>query len=215
MGIFLNNGFAYADYRESVQEPYFVDKSMLIKELIAALGRKNRYLCITRPRRFGKSVMASMVGAFFGKAVDSSDLFDTLAIANHPDYGVHLNKHHVIYIDFSRIPEGCDSYPAYMDRILISLKADLTDEYPDLGLDLSQAVWDTLRFVFEKTGQRFIFVMDEWDTIFHKSYARNEDKEKYLEFMLNLLKDQPYPLDENSNLLKIQLSRCLAHAHHF
>lgn len=81
MGMFLNSKSPYADYRETVNDLYFVDKSMLLKELFPALGKKNRYFCITRPRRFGKSVMANMVGAFFGKAADSSGLFDTLAIA--------------------------------------------------------------------------------------------------------------------------------------
>ncbi len=65
-------------------------------------------------------------------------------------------------------------------------------EYPALELDLTKAVWDNLQLVFEKTGQKFIFVMDEWDAIFHKSFIRREDRKKYLEFIKNLLKDQVY-----------------------
>ena len=96
MGIFLNSKSPCADYRETVSDLYFVDKSMLITELIPALEKKNRFFCITRPRRFGKSVMANMIGAFFSKAVDSSGLFDRLAIAKHRSYSEHLNRHNVI-----------------------------------------------------------------------------------------------------------------------
>lgn len=192
MGMFLNSKSPYADYCETVSDLYFVDKSMLLKELFPALGKKNRYFCITRPRRFGKSVMANMVGAFFGKAMDSSSLFDALAIAGQQDYVSYLNKYNVIYIDFSRMPENCGSYYAYISRILNGLKEDLIQEYPKLALDPEKAIWDNLQMIFEETGQKFIFVMDEWDAIFHKSFIREEDREKYIEFIKNLLKDQVY-----------------------
>ncbi len=192
MGFFLNSKGPCADYREMISDSYFVDKSMLIKELLPALGKKNRFFCITRPRRFGKSVMANMVGAFFGKSVDSSELFDFLAIAKHKNYKEHLNQHNVIYIDFSRMPENCNSYQAYISRIQSGLKEDLILEYPELPLDLAKAVWDNLQMIFEKNGQKFIFVIDEWDAIFHKSFIKEEDKERYLEFLRNLLKGQIY-----------------------
>lgn len=78
---------------------------MLLTELIPALEKKNRFFCITRPRRFGKSVMANMVGAYFSKSADSGSLFDHLEIAKQNVYREHLNRHNVIYIDFSRMPE--------------------------------------------------------------------------------------------------------------
>lgn len=192
MGMFLNSKSPYADYRETVNDLYFVDKSMLLKELFPALGKKNRYFCITRPRRFGKSVMANMVGAFFGKAADSSGLFDTLAIAGDRDYVSYLNQYNVIYIDFSRMPENCGSYYAYISRILNGLREDLMQEYPNLARGAEKAIWDNLQMIFEETGQKFIFVMDEWDAVFHKSFIREEDREKYIEFIRNLLKDQVY-----------------------
>lgn len=192
MGLYLNSKIPYTDYRETVQEPYFVDKTLLIQELVPSLGMKNRYFCITRPRRFGKSTMANMVGAFFGNAVDSSDLFHNLAIGKDKDSLTHLNQHNVIFIDFSRMPENCDTYHAYISRISDGLKEDLIREYPKLPLNTSKAVWDNLQIIFEETEDRFIFVLDEWDAIFHESFIRDTDKEMYLKFMRNLLKDQIY-----------------------
>lgn len=192
MGIFLNSKKPYADYCETAADMYFVDKSELIAELIEALGKKNRYFCITRPRRFGKSVMANMVGAFFGNAADAGGLFENLRIAENRSYNLHLNCHHVIYIDFSRMPENCDSYQDYILRIIHGLKEELLEEYAALELDSAKAVWDILQIIFERTGQRFVFVMDEWDAVFHKSFIRSEDREQYLGFLKDLLKDQIY-----------------------
>lgn len=72
------------------------------------------------------------------------------------------------------------------------MKAELIQEYADIDLDAGKAVWDILQLIFEKTGQRFIFIMDEWDAIFHKSFIQNEDREKYPGFLKDLLKDQTY-----------------------
>ena len=81
MGIFLNSTAPFEAYKITALDKYFVDKTMLIEELIPSIGREQRFLCITRPRRFGKTVMANMVASYFGKAIDSSFIFEHLAIA--------------------------------------------------------------------------------------------------------------------------------------
>lgn len=95
MGMFLNSKIPYESYNAIASDTYFVDKSLLLEELILAFGRGNRYYCITRPRRFGKSVMANMVGAFFGKDTDGDCLFCDLAIAKSKNYEKHLNNHNM------------------------------------------------------------------------------------------------------------------------
>lgn len=103
MGYYLNSINPYENFHDMVQDTYFTDKTLLIQELMTFFGKRNRYLCIMRPRRFGKTVMANMIGAFFGKAADSSALFAPLKISssfkNTAEYQKHLNKHNVIYID--------------------------------------------------------------------------------------------------------------------
>lgn len=198
MGMFLNNRNCFEDYRETVSDTYFVDKSALIRELIPALEKKNRYFCITRPRRFGKSVMANMVGAFFGKGADSSDLFAGLQITkdkegnDNPNYLKHLNRHNVIFIDFSEIPRDCTDYRQYIDRIQNGVNNDLAQAYPDFKIHAEDAVWDILSDIFQKTGHKFIFVMDEWDAPFHMPFITEEARRKYLLFLKALLKGKVY-----------------------
>ncbi len=200
MGRFLNSRNSYEKYCGIVSDPYFVDKSELLRDLIAALGKPNRYFCITRPRRFGKSVMANMVDAFFGRAAKSDRLFDGLRIARdnngkeNPDYRKHLNQHNVIYIDFSEtdFPRQSMEYMQYIERIQDGINQDLKEAYPELGLGMEDALWDVLNCIFQKTNQKFIFVMDEWDAVFHLPFITEEDRAQYLRFLKALLKDKAY-----------------------
>lgn len=192
MGIFLNSPIPSEAYSETAADTYFVDKSLLLTELFPAMGRKNKYFCITRPRRFGKSVMASMVGAFFGKTSDDDHLFDTLAISENENYSFHLHRHNVIFIDCSQEPRNCADYGQYITRIQDGINQDLAETYTDIKIDITEAVWDILLKIFQKTRDKFIFVIDEWDAIFHKSFITRKDQKKYLGFLRNLLKDQVY-----------------------
>ena len=192
MGRYLDSKVPFEQYKAVVSDTYFVDKTALVDELVPFLRKEKRYFCITRPRRFGKSVMASMVGAFFGMACDGSALFSGLEIAKRPYYRNHLNQHHVIYIDFSRMPRNCTGYASYIERIENGINQDLAEAYPELAITVTDAVWDVLQTVVEKTDERFIFVMDEWDAIFHQPWAAQEDRWSFLTFLNNLLKGQIY-----------------------
>ena len=192
MGIFLNNMAPFEAYKIAVSDRYFVDKSMLLEDLIPSIDREQRFLCITRPRRFGKTVMANMIAAYFGTAIDSSTIFNQLAIAKSSVYREHLNKYDIIYIDFSRLPEKCHTYEGYINRIKEGIKTDLLEEFSELHLKEGMALWDIFAMIFQKTNRKFIFVMDEWDAIFHMPFVSQKDRQEYLVFLKNLLKDQVY-----------------------
>lgn len=192
MGMFLNNKSPIINYRKMTENPYFVDKSDFISDLIKN-SYANQYICITRPRRFGKTVMANMLAAFFDKNTNSSDIFDSLKISQYGEYKKHLNKHEVIYIDFSEVPDGCSNYKEYIARITTGLKSDLMQKYPELELDTDKAVWDILSEILDKTnGQQFIFIMDEWDAVFHMPFITDKDKDAFLLFLKSLLKSKAY-----------------------
>lgn len=192
MGMFLNNKSPIINYRKMIENPYFVDKSDFIGELIRN-SYANQYICITRPRRFGKTVMANMLATFFNKDTDSSDVFESMKISQYDEYKKHLNKHEVIYIDFSEVPDGCSTYREYITRIKYGLKSDLIQRYPEFELDDNKAIWDILSEILDKTnGQQFIFIMDEWDAVFHMSFITDKDKDEYLLFLKSLLKSKAY-----------------------
>ena len=176
-----------------LKSPYFVDKSAILEKLIPRIGISEKYVCITRPRRFGKSVTANMVAAFFSRGCDSRKIFDNLKIAEAPFYTEHVNRYSVISISFNRLPRRCGSFEDYISRIERKLTEDLVESYPQAKVDPEDAVWDILKAIYDTNpAARFIFVLDEWDFIFHKDFISGRDKKAYIEFLSSLLKDQPY-----------------------
>ena len=193
MGIYVNSKNAYALYKKETAKPYYVDKTVLLKELFPLVEEGSHYLCITRPRRFGKTVMANMVASFFSKGHRANDVFQNLQIYQDKDYEKYLNKYTVIHIMFNDLPRNCNSYKQYIDRIEETLIKDLKKEYPDMPIDDQNAVWDTLLEIYaEKQDINIVFVFDEWDFIFHQKFVTEDDKLSYLQFLRNLLKDRPY-----------------------
>ena len=192
MGMYLNSKAPYEMYKKVIQNPYFIDKSLLLTELIPSFDSINCYCCITRPRRFGKTVMANMIGAFFGKTDRKDRIFDNLAISRKPEYKSHLNRHDVIYIDFSRAPKGCKNYAQYIARIENGVVEDLIAAYADCALSKEDSVWDALHKIYEQTDNKFLFVLDEWDAVFHMPFISSKDQQEYLLFLKWLLKDQSY-----------------------
>ncbi len=192
MGTYLNSITPYTLYKSESLSPYFVDKTLMLRELFPYVSAGNRHICITRPRRFGKTIMANMISSFFQKASDSSDVFDSLAISQVDDYRRYKNQYNVIRIDFSKMPRNCDSYTQYIERIEALLIEDVKEAFPQVKINEADAVGDILESVFVQCGEKFIFVLDEWDFIFHRDFINEIDKEKYVAFFSNLLKDRPY-----------------------
>ncbi|MDE6517806.1 MAG: AAA family ATPase, partial [Acetatifactor sp.] len=132
MGIYLNGEDPYFMYKSETLRPFFVDKSKMLEELIPLVQEGNQFICVTRPRRFGKTIMANMIGAFFSCAHHAEDIFDSLNIAASLGYRENLNQHDVIYIDFSEIDDECKSYTSYIRNIKELLKEDLHTAYPEI-----------------------------------------------------------------------------------
>ena len=155
MGMFLNTVSPFEAYRAMAATRFFADKTWLLHEILESLeidGQK--YICLTRPRRFGKTVMANMIAAYFGKAESTKKIFDPLAVSKSETYSIHLNKHDIIYIDFSETPKNCQTYLQYISRIQDGLYRDLAETYPELHLNGEKGVWDNLSEIFEKKNKQ-------------------------------------------------------------
>lgn len=206
MGVYLNSKNPYGLFRDEAASVYFIDKSEMLSELIplveqthagsslqpAENEKGNKYICVTRPRRFGKTMMATMIASYFGKGVDSFELFSQLKIKSFDGFDAHRNQHNVIFISFNEIPLHCSNYRDYIDRIQRRLQNDLRRAFPDSGIPEGEAVWDMLSDLYELYDARFIFVLDEWDYIFHRNFVADTDKMSYIDFLSNLLKGKSY-----------------------
>lgn len=207
MGVYLNSKGPHLLFQEEASAIYFVDKTEILKELVSLVepnedaaedagadrGRRHKYVCITRPRRFGKTVMANMVSSYFGRGGDSSRVFQGLKASSYEWYARHLNAHNVIHIMLNEMPDECGSYSRYIARIKGRLLEDLIRAYPEAGIREEDAPWDAFNKIIEfGDGEKFIFVLDEWDFLFHQDFASDADKRAYTRFLSALLKDRPY-----------------------
>ena len=207
MGIYLNSKSPYLLFQRESASAYFVDKTEILKDLVPLVGleedlaakqacvqaRGQKYVCITRPRRFGKTVMANMIASYFSKGVDSRETFQKLKASRFAWFEEHLNQHNVIHIMFNEVPDEMASYAQYIARIKRRLMNDLCRAYPDAGIEKEDAVWDALKNIVEYCGgEKFIFIFDEWDFIYHQDFVTEEDKKAFTKFLSTLLKDQSY-----------------------
>ena len=101
MSLYLNKG--NEKLKKYMKEEIFVDKSLLIKECNRVFGSESSYMCVTRPRRFGKTLAISMLNAYYSKGCDSREMFKHLKISKDPGFEEHLNKHNVIWIDMAAV----------------------------------------------------------------------------------------------------------------
>ncbi len=193
MGYYLNPEDIIEIYKREAAKPYFVDKTDMLADLIPLVEQQGSYLAVTAPRRFGKSVVAAMIGSYFGKGTDSSGVFDSLKIANNKNYAKHLNQHNLIYIDFSKDATECSSYEQYISTIKMRLFNDLKKAYPTAEIREGDTLGATLRTVsLENHNEKFILVFDEWDYIFHKDCFTAEDREKFTAFLGDMTKGRAY-----------------------
>ena len=192
MSYFLNAPIKTNSFTEAANYKYFVDKSKFIEKMNELVGTASQYVCITRPRRFGKTLNAMMLASYYSKNANFKDLFDKLKISKSETYLEHLNKHNVVYITFNELLNSNCSYNEFIGRYIDFLKSDLRRMYSEIEIDQGMLMSDVFNQVYNQTGESFIFIIDEWDYIFNNNLFSEEDRKSFLEFLRDLLKDKPY-----------------------
>ena len=166
-----------------VRNSEYVDKSELIALTNNVIDTEDRFICVTRPRRFGKSVTVKMLNAYYSKGCDSKALFSDLKIASSPDFEKHLNQHDVIYLDMTKFADNKDNGNMYFENLDTDVVSELKNTYPecfdkDKDYSLPEAI-----FCLKK---RFIFIIDEWDFVF-REYPNNSNLHEHFIDLLRAL----------------------------
>ena len=190
MGIYLNPG--NDRFQLSLNSKIYVDKSNLISYTNSVIRTAQRFVCVSRPRRFGKSVAAEMLAAYYGRDADSSGQFCTLSIAKDLSYQKHLNQYNVFFLNIQQVLSRAKSAAMLAPLAESRLLKDLTRAYPDINYFDKSDLIGCLTDVFSATKIPFVFIIDEWDCIFREYKQDARAQKQYLDFIRSLLKDQPY-----------------------
>ena len=168
-----------------VRNSEYVDKSELIALTNKVIDTEDQYICVTRPRRFGKSVTVKMLNAYYSKGCDSKALFSDLKIASSPDFESHLNQHDVIYLDMTEFADNKDNGNKYLENLNTDVVSELKDTYRDFfDKDKSYSLPEAIRCL----KKRFIFIIDEWDFVFREYPNNSTLQENYIDLLRALFK---------------------------
>lgn len=186
MGTYINIG--NAGFR-SARNGEYVDKSPLIAVVNSTLFSERQFSCVTRCRRFGKSMAAKMLYAYYDHSCDSRSLFADLAIAKDPTFEQHLNKYAAIYLDMTNFVSMYKT-DDIVDKIDAALLEDVSQAYPDVPVQEDDWLMDYLLRVSIEKGERFVFIIDEWDAICREFAPGTKAMDTYVGWLRRMFKSQ-------------------------
>lgn len=198
MGAYLNSGSQA--FEIAVNSEVYVDKTAMISFLNSLVNTNKRYASVSRPRRFGKTMAADMLCAYYGRSSNSRALFEgTRLAANEPiqtskgslAWDAYLGKFDVIHLvmtDFFKVGKPvADGLVTLARRIL----DELSETYPQVSYDKDDLSYSMGKF-YQATGTQFVIVIDEWDAVFRQRQNDKDGQREFLDFLRDWLKDKPY-----------------------
>lgn len=188
MGIYLNPN--NNRFRQALNSEIYVDKSGLISVTNKKIHTEQKYICVSRPRRFGKSMNLGMLSAYYSRGCDSKSLFDGLAIAKDDSYNRHLNQYNVININMQVFLSRSKSIEEMLSLLEKRLWKDFCKTNVELDPDDGLVFWMT--DVYDKTGIPFVILIDEWDCVMREHMNDKDALKVYLDYLRSWLKDQDY-----------------------
>ena len=185
MGTYVNPGTKNMEI--DIDDEFYVDKSLLVKVLNTKLNKKDRFICVSRPRRFGKTMAANMIAAYYSKDCDSHDVFSDLKISKDSSFEENINKYTVIQLDMNDVVTNKEdnSITEYINKEVVSeLRKIYPSALPEENVSLSKAIKE----IFSLTGDQFVFVIDEYDVII-RDQKYSSELDGYLTFLVSLFKN--------------------------
>lgn len=189
MGTYVNPG--NTSFRMASQSKIYVDKTGMLEYTNEVLGTEQRCVCVSRPRRFGKSIAAGMLAAYYDKSCDSKELFQNLNIAHSRDYEKHLNQYNVIQLDITTFHRESESAMDMVSRISTDIIGELRELYPGAIPEKENYLPQALAILNKVKGSSFVIIIDEWDAIF-RDYKNDTNAQKaYVSLLRGLFKGEP------------------------
>ena len=185
MGIYLNPN--NDNFTEITNNEIYVDKTMMISALNRIMKVNNKYICVSRPRRFGKTIAGNMLSAYFSKGVDSRELFAPYKISRDPSFESNLNKLNVIKIDVNSEFKNEMDTENLLKNLQAKIVAEFIEQFPDLDLNPKESVGNCILKAYAKRNEHFVVIMDEYDVLVRENVSEKLFHQ-YLDFLNGLFK---------------------------
>ena len=186
MGRFLNPD--NSAFQTAVDSEIYVDKTELLDYTNRVISTKQAFICNSRPRRFGKSVTADMLTAYYSRGCDSEEMFSVLKISKKDSFKKHLNKYDVLHFDIQWCLEpagGAENVVAFLTSQVIW---ELKSVYQEILPEEISSLPDALSAINTATGNKFIVIIDEWDVLIRDEADNIAVQEEYINFLRGMFK---------------------------
>ena len=186
MGMFLNRG--PEGFVRALNSEIYVDKTDMIAFLNKKINTEQSGICVSRPRRFGKSITASMVAAYYGAGCDASALFEGRKLSYFGDWKKHMNRYQVIQMDIADIRSRSETPEESLDYIENNILRELDQAFPDI-IDLEEDELVTALFkIYDAAREKFVIIIDEWDCFFRDEKSNERVQKRYINLLRGLFK---------------------------
>ena len=189
MGLYVNPG--NEEFDRATKSKIYVDKTGMISFINQNLNTEHQNICVSRPRRFGKSIAANMLVAYYSRGCNSKELFEKLKIAGDAGFEEHLNKYNVIHLNMQQFLGRTKTIDEMLELLTRKVTRELKREFSDVTYYEEDLV-SVIEEIYSQTHSFFIFIIDEWDCIFRVKGNDTDAQKIYLNFLRDLLKNQPY-----------------------
>lgn len=186
LGRFLNPD--NAAFKRTLNSKIYVDKTEFLDFTNQMINTNSSFICNSRPRRFGKSVTADMLTAYYSRGCDSKKLFSDLKIGSLENFEENLNKYNVIHFDVQWCLEPAGNPKKLVDYITRNTLNELREEFHEIISEEIESLPDALSKINAKTGKQFIIIIDEWDVLIRDEAAQLDVQEEYINFLRGLFK---------------------------
>lgn len=190
MGKYFNPGNKL--FKMALESEIYVDKTEMISYTNHVLSTEQRYVCVSRPRRFGKSMTVNMLAAYYSKGCDSKNIFEGRKITKHKSFEEHRNKYNVLHLNIQEFMGKERTIDEMFTLIAKVFVREARKEFPEIDfLDETDLGWNMMD-IYEESQIPFVILIDEWDCIFREYKDDKKEQERYLDLLRHILKDKEY-----------------------
>ena len=186
MGMFVNPD--NSAFQVALNSEIYVDKTGMLEYTNKVINTLQGYICNSRPRRFGKSVTANMLAAYYSKGCDSREMFSTLKISESIGFEKNINKYDVIHIDIQWCIEPAGGSENVVSYITEKTICELREYYPNELSEKIKSLPEALSVINSMNGTKFIIIIDEWDIIIRDKANNKKVQEEYINFLRAMFK---------------------------
>ena len=186
MGIYVNPG--NTKFIKKLNSKIYVDKSLMINELNELIETDDGFVCMSRARRFGKTMMTNLMSAYYSKNCDSREIFERLKLSKQEGWDRYLNSINVIQIDLQSFYSDAKDKSQTIQILQNNVVEELREQFPNVEVPTSSSIAKALSIIHKELSETFVIIIDEYDVLIRDKNVPASLCNEYIEFLNALFK---------------------------